>query len=205
MIKSIQNLLNLLKEHHYETYAHSIRTAFLFQKVLNHYGLYNDKKIEWLYGALLHDIGKIYIPKSTLNKPAPLNDQEWRLLESHAKLGFTMIRETLDIGEGATLVKLHHEREDGLGYYRVPGRLLPSPVQLFSIVDALDAMTTCRPYHEVTLSVEEAKRELQVNAGTQFHRELVQLVCDMPNHLLDQMRHLKEDNMVFTDYLSHEA
>ena len=126
------------------------------------------------YGFILHDIGKIGIPDKVLTKPGPLTEAERRLIESHTILGEQMVGEAALLrGEGARVVRSHHERWDGKGY---PDALsqddIPIGARIFSIVDALDAMTSDRPYRPAG-SWDDAAIEIVRRAGTQFDPELV--------------------------------
>ena len=126
------------------------------------------------YGFILHDIGKIGIPDKVLMKPGPLTEAERRLIESHTVLGEQMVGEAALLrGDGARVVRSHHERWDGGGYPDCLSRdEIPIAARIFSIADALDAMTSDRSYRPAG-SWDDAAREIVQRAGTQFDPALV--------------------------------
>ncbi|TMK77214.1 MAG: response regulator [Actinobacteria bacterium] len=131
------------------------------------------------YGFILHDVGKIGIPDHVLAKPGPLTEAERRLIESHTVLGEQMVGEAALLrGQGARVVRSHHERWDGEGY---PDHLaadeIPLGARIFTIADALDAMTSERPYRRAG-SWEDAVSEIEARAGTQFDPTLVDVFHD---------------------------
>jgi response regulator RpfG family c-di-GMP phosphodiesterase len=126
------------------------------------------------YGFILHDIGKIAIPDAVLAKREPLTSSERRLLETHTVLGEQMVGDAALLrGQGARVVRSHHERWDGQGY---PDRLareeIPLCARVFSVADALDAITSDRPYRRAK-PWEEAAAEIVAHAGTQFDPGIV--------------------------------
>jgi len=135
-------------------------------------GLLDDASLE--YGFLLHDIGKIGIPDAILDKTGPLQDGELRLMRKHPLIGAELLANVplLD-GEGLQVVRSHHERWDGSGY---PDGLvedeIPKGARIFAVADALDAMTTDRPYRP-RLSWEEAVDEILREGGHQFDPQVV--------------------------------
>ncbi len=135
-------------------------------------GLLDDASLE--YGFLLHDIGKIGIPDSILDKSGPLQDGELRLMRQHPLIGAELLADVplLD-GEGLQVVRSHHERWDGGGY---PDGLaedeIPRGARIFAVADALDAMTTDRPYRP-RLSWEDAVDEILRQSGHQFDPQVV--------------------------------
>jgi ribonuclease P protein subunit RPR2 len=135
-------------------------------------GLLDDASLE--YGFLLHDIGKIGIPDAILDKAGPLQDGELRLMRRHPLIGAELLADVplLD-GEGLQVVRSHHERWDGSGY---PDGLaheeIPKGARIFAVADALDAMTTDRPYRP-RLSWEEAVDEILRESGHQFDPQVV--------------------------------
>jgi response regulator RpfG family c-di-GMP phosphodiesterase len=131
------------------------------------------------YGFILHDIGKIGIPEIVLRKAAPLTDSERRLMETHPVLGEQMVGEAALLrGHGARVVRSHHERWDGHGYPdRLAGEEIPLSARIFSIADALDAITSHRPYRPAR-TWDEATAEIAMGAGTQFDPEVVDVFRD---------------------------
>ncbi len=121
------------------------------------------------YGFLLHDVGKIGIPETILRKPGPLDDIERRLMQRHPQLGIDIL-DGIPLLEGAGLevVRSHHERWDGRGYPDgLAGEEIPVAARIFALADALDAITTDRPYRK-RLSWETAIDEILGNSNTQF-------------------------------------
>ena len=131
-----------------------------------------------VYGFMLHDVGKIGIPDKVLLKPGPLTDPERRLMQTHTILGEQLLRGVsfLQAG-GLEVVRSHHERWDGSGY---PDALeateIPVSARIFAVADALDAMTSDRPYRRA-LSWAAAGRELVAQAGKQFDPLVVDAFC----------------------------
>ncbi|MCL5103850.1 MAG: diguanylate cyclase [Armatimonadetes bacterium] len=125
--------------------------------------------------ALLHDLGRIGTPEEILSKPGPLENDEWKMIENHAKLGSRILKHVQQMGSIIPGVKHHHERYDGKGYPNgLSGKNIPLLARIIAIADAYDAMTNSRSYRKA-LSVEEALDELRRGAGTQFDPELVEL------------------------------
>ena len=121
------------------------------------------------YGFLLHDVGKIGIPETILRKPGPLDDTERRLMQRHPLLGVEIL-DGIPLLEGAGLevVRSHHERWDGRGYPDgLAGEEIPVAARIFALADALDAITTDRPYRK-RLSWETAIDEILGNSNSQF-------------------------------------
>jgi ribonuclease P protein subunit RPR2 len=127
---------------------------------------------------LLHDVGKIGIPESILNKSGVLTDTERRVLQTHPILGEKVVA-PLGLPEVVRkVIRHHHERWDGLGYPDgLSGTDIPAAARLFSIADVIDAMTSVRPYRR-PVSLERAVEEILNNAGSQFDPTLAAMVED---------------------------
>jgi HD-GYP domain-containing protein (c-di-GMP phosphodiesterase class II) len=121
------------------------------------------------FGALLHDIGKIAIPKEILNKPGKLSPDEWVVMETHTVEGQRLLDRVGGVlHEVGQIVRSSHERWDGSGYPDgLAGHEIPLESSIVSVCDAFSAMTTDRPYRKA-LSVEVAIKELRDNSGSQF-------------------------------------
>jgi response regulator RpfG family c-di-GMP phosphodiesterase len=126
------------------------------------------------YGFLLHDVGKIGIPDGILLKPGPLTLAERRRMETHTVLGEQMLGGVAFFkGEGLRVVRSHHERWDGNGYPDgIGGGQIPLGARIFAVADALDAMTSDRPYRKA-LSWSAARHEILAQSKRQFDPEVV--------------------------------
>ena len=126
------------------------------------------------YGFVLHDVGKIGIPDRILQKPGPLTDPERRLMETHTVLGEQLLRGVSFLrGTGLEVVRSHHERWDGGGYPDGrEGTDIPVAARVFAVADALDAMTSDRPYRRA-MSWAAAGREVVKQSGKQFDPAVV--------------------------------
>jgi putative two-component system response regulator len=134
--------------------------------------LTDDPSLEW--GFLLHDVGNIGVPDRILLKTGSLDAEDWRTLRQHTTLGEQLLGHvSLLAGEGLRVIRSHHERWDGSGYPDGLARHdIPLGAQIFSVADALDAMTDRRPYRR-PLGWDGAIAGLREAAGSQFDPDLV--------------------------------
>jgi HD-GYP domain-containing protein (c-di-GMP phosphodiesterase class II) len=132
------------------------------------------------FGALLHDIGKIAIPKEILNKPGKLSPDEWDVMETHTIEGQRMLDQVGGVlGEVGQIVRSSHERWDGKGYPDgLVGDAIPLEASIVSVCDAFNAMTTDRPYRRA-LSLDTAVEELHANSGSQFCPRVVAALVEL--------------------------
>jgi putative nucleotidyltransferase with HDIG domain len=160
---------------HAATHTHAINTAVYGVVLARFVRIGGPQEIrDVARGGLLHDIGKNRVPKSILDKPAPLDAVEWQVMRGHARAGYDMIVRALGHSPSyAHIVAEHHERCDGSGY---PASRLGSQIALDSqavaIVDAFDALTSCRPY-KTAMTAFEALRVMRVAMRGQFNDELL--------------------------------
>jgi len=132
-----------------------------------------DNRIEKIrIAAILHDIGKIGISDSILNKTGVLTDDEYEAIKQHPLIGAQIVDNVDFLRDVTEIIKYHHERYDGKGYPEgIDGENIPMEAAILSIADVYDAMTSDRPYRKA-LPVEKALTEIEKNAGTQFHPEI---------------------------------
>lgn len=174
------------KDHY--TYGHSKKVSQYAVAMSEVLGLTPQKIATIRAAGLLHDIGKIAVPDSILNKAGPLTDEEWEPIKAHPELGMEILKHVIDLVNCLPAILHHHEHYDGSGY---PGALkgeeIPIEARILAIADAYDAITSIRPYHN-QLTPQEAMDELKRCAGTQFDPELVKSFCKaientLPRHI----------------------
>jgi diguanylate cyclase (GGDEF)-like protein len=139
-------------------------------------GLETERLRQLRVAGLLHDVGKIGIADSILQKPGPLSEAEWTIMRTHAGVGHSIVSAT-ELEEEARWVLHHHERFDGSGYPNgATADEIPLESRIIFVADDFEAMTADRPYRQGR-SPEEALDELARNAGTQFDPLCVAALC----------------------------
>lgn len=156
------------------TGSHSRSVVELVHAVLDEMDIGQDERQEMEFAALLHDVGKISIPKSILHKPAKLTDEEFELIKTHTIEGQSMLDRVGGLlGRVGEIVRSCHERWDGRGYPDgLSGEAIPLAARIVFACDAYNAMTTNRPYR-AAISKEAAIAELSAHSGTQFDPTVV--------------------------------
>ena len=167
-------ITGILEAHDPYTQGHSESVAFLGAQIARTLD-FSEKEIQKTYWAgLVHDIGKILIPKEILNKPSALSSEEYTLIQEHPALGHAMLIKTERLEEIASFVLCHHERWDGKGYPQgLEKETIPPIARILSIADAWDAMTSERSYRKA-LPREKALEEISRGRGTQFDPQVAE-------------------------------
>jgi putative nucleotidyltransferase with HDIG domain len=156
------------------TRSHMKRTQELAGSVAVRLGLGSDETWAVRYAAVLHDIGKVGIPRSILDKTGRLSEAEWKLVRRHPEIGAKLLSEVAWCERVCAAVAAHHEHFDGQGYPAgLAGPDIPIEARLISVADAYDAMTNDRPYRRA-LSHERAIEQLDLEAGSQFDPVVVE-------------------------------
>ena len=125
------------------------------------------------FGFLLHDVGKVAVPDAILFKPGSLSDDEFAMIATHPVIGSEILRDVEFLGDGKLVVRHHHERWDGRGYPdKLSGDAIPLAARVFAVADALDALTTDRPYRPAS-TFEHARTVVYAGSGSQFDPAMV--------------------------------
>ncbi len=171
--KIVQSLLAALTERDYITEGHGRRLEELCREVGKKVNLSSHQLADLALLAQIHDLGKVGIPDQILFKPGPLTEEEWEIMRGHSEKGYRIAAASPDLSGVADLILKHHECWDGSGYpLKLSKTEIPVECRILAIVDAFDAMTNKRPYNK-TKTMEEAVKELEDHAGSQFDPELV--------------------------------
>lgn len=162
------------------TGAHSKDVVELALAVGERMGLSAAQRRNLEFGALLHDIGKIAVPKEIINKPGKLTAEEWAIIEQHTIEGQRMLNAVGGVlGDAGLVVRSSHERWDGQGYPDgLRGVEIAVEARICTVCDAFAAMTTDRAYRKA-LPLEAAVAELHANAGAQFDPGVVDCLVDV--------------------------
>ncbi|MBA2568382.1 MAG: HD-GYP domain-containing protein [Actinobacteria bacterium] len=154
--------------------GHALRVAVLAHSLASRAELDRDRIARLRTGAVLHDIGKLAVPREVLLKKGPLDEIEFMQIRRHPMAGARMLRALGAALEAVPCVLFHHERWDGTGYPSGRGRDdIPLEARILAVADSFDAMTSDRPYRPAC-DAETALEELKRCAGTQFDPDLVE-------------------------------
>lgn len=170
------NLLATTKIQEYYVYSHSLNVAIYACQLALENGLPLKDIEEIGLGAMLHDLGKLYIPRDILHKPGKLTDEEFEQVKLHCELGFETIRKIHEISlPVAHCAYQHHERIDGSGYPRgLKGDEIHRYAKIISVIDVFDAVTSPRVYRSAVLP-HKGLELLYSGSGTQFESRQVEL------------------------------
>jgi HD-GYP domain-containing protein (c-di-GMP phosphodiesterase class II) len=178
-LSSIKSLVKTLEFKDEYTYGHAERVARICMNIGKRMNI-EENGLKVLYNAaLLHDIGKIGIMESILNKKTDLDPNEWSKIKQHPVAGEEILRPILSLREECKIVRHHHEREDGRGYPDgLYGSRLSLSEKIIIVADAFDAMNSKRAYRSA-LNLGDIKHELQRNKGSQFDEEVVDVFMEV--------------------------
>ena len=167
------------------TVGHAQRVAELTLVLARAMAVPEEELIHIRRGALLHDIGKMGIPDSILQKPGPLTDEEWDVMRRHPLYALEMLSPIAYLRPALDIPCYHHERWDGTGYPQgLKGEEIPLAARIFAVVDVWDALCSSRPYSN-GWSSEAVRKHLQTLAGSHLDPEVVKEFLDLEAALGD--------------------
>lgn len=162
-----------------ETEEHGQRLCVFTHMIGEHLGLDQKARDDLQLLSMLHDIGKIGISDSILNKPGKLTSEEWKQMKRHPEIGHRIAMSTPELEHIAEYILCHHERWDGTGYpLGLEGEQIPLIARILAVADSYDAMTEERPYRSA-LSQKVALAEIRRCAGTQFDPDIAKLFVEL--------------------------
>jgi putative two-component system response regulator len=176
--KTVKVLAETIEAKDPYTRGHCHRVHILSKTMAQHLDYDSEAITAVEYGSLLHDIGKIGVPETILNKPAKLSWDEFQILKEHPLVGEQILRPLEFFSDCLPIVRNHHERYDGEGYPDgLSGGEIPATARIVAITDAYDAMTSTRSYR-TAMRTEEAIERIEAGIGSQFDPELARLFID---------------------------
>jgi diguanylate cyclase (GGDEF)-like protein len=175
LVTSIKTLISVINAKDRYTYSHVERVVIYCRHMADKLGLSEEDKKKLIFGAYMHDIGKINISKEILIKKMPPTDEEWRILKQHPSNGAEIIEPVESLRVIVPLILHHHERYDGKGYpLGLSGEDIPYLARVLTIADSFDAMTSKRSYTNLRKTYAEAIEELRACAGSQFDPDITE-------------------------------
>ncbi len=167
-------MVKALEKFHGYTKGHSENVARCSMNLAKRLGLSEREQKRIYQAGLLHDIGKVFVPRSILDKNGSLTDEEYGEVKKHPIIGAELIEEGANLKEIASIVRYHHERWDGMGYPDgLKSEEIPLESRIMAVCDAFDAMTSDRAYRKA-MNKKSALEEIEKNAGKQFDPAIVQ-------------------------------
>jgi response regulator RpfG family c-di-GMP phosphodiesterase len=170
------------------TAGHSRRVCMYSIRMLTAIGGTAQQLKNLAMGAWLHDIGKLAISDAILLKPGPLTEEERRIMQRHAQIGYDQVKRIPFLADVAEMILTHHERWDGSGYPQsLRGTDIPLAARIFAVADTVDAMTSDRPYRSA-LPFQDARDVIERNAGILFDSQVAGVFLSTPNESWEVIR-----------------
>jgi HD-GYP domain-containing protein (c-di-GMP phosphodiesterase class II) len=173
-LSTVKVLANSIEANDKYTHGHCDRVRNYSISIAKKLNLSETKITALEFASILHDIGKIGIPSSIINKEDRLTDEEFKLIQEHPQIGYDILKDVAFLEESRNILHQHHERIDGRGYpLGLKGDDINLLARILMVADAYDAMTSARPYRKKPLTTKEAITQLQQGKGSQFDEEIV--------------------------------
>ena len=179
IVQSMKTFSNFIDAKDEYTRGHSLRVAYYTRKIAQKLDFDEDALDNIYYIALLHDVGKIYIPDEILMKPGKLTDDEMNIIKTHTTKGATILKDFSSIPFIMDGAEYHHERFDGTGYPSgLKGEEIPLVARIIGVADAYDAMNSNRCYRPA-FPRERIIEELKKYSGLQFDPDIVKIMLEL--------------------------
>jgi PAS domain S-box-containing protein len=177
---TLRGWVDALDMRDHETESHTRRVTELSLQLALRMGIKDSEVVNFERGALLHDIGKVGISDTILNKPGPLTDEEWVIMRQHPLNAFQLLSKSKYLIPALDIPYCHHEKWDGSGYPRgLKGEAIPLAARIFAVVDVWDALTSDRPYRKAW-SQKKALDHIQEQSGKHFDPKVVSAFMALP-------------------------
>lgn len=177
--RTIEIIMNSLYEKNSREMEHSKRVSYWCEKIAQRMNLDSHIVSKLRIAGLMHDIGKIGIPDSILDKPDRLTEEEFNLIRKHSEVGYRILSAANEFSEIADYILAHHERWDGMGYPKgLKGSEIPIYARIISVADSFDAMTSDRAYRKA-MSFQQAKQEIIRFSSVQFDPSVVKVFLEI--------------------------
>jgi len=177
-----------------DTSAHNYRVTIYAICLAQALKLKENQIRSLIKGAFLHDVGKIGISDNILLKPSKLNAKEFKEMQRHVIYGVDIIKHSEWLNDATDVVKFHHEKFDGSGYFNsLTGKKIPLNARIFAIVDVFDALTSQRPYKKA-YSYAESINILRKGSGSHFDPELLHVFDQIAEDHYLQLKSIKTED-----------
>ena len=182
----IESMVAALDAKDIYTAGHSTRVGDMSHELGVHLGI-KDEELEILHIAgHLHDIGKIGVPDSVLNKIGKLDLHEWELMKKHPEIGYNILSKVKSLEDISKIVLHHHERWDGKGYPKgLCKEEIPLGSRIIAVCDSIDAMRSNRPYRKL-ISDQECYNEIIKNKGIMYDPKIVDCIIENWNEIVPE-------------------
>lgn len=185
-IEVAETLIGVIEARDSNLNGHSRNVQMLSMCLYKHLPAFMNEGISpvsFEYAALLHDVGKLGVMESILNKPGKLDDEEWDVMKQHPKIAMDLLRTLPSFDEIKEWILYHHERMDGKGYYGLPGEDIPMAARIIAVCDTYSAITIRRSYKDKRTH-EEAMDIIKDVSGSHLDPDIVAVFMTIPKEEL---------------------
>ena len=198
-LQIVQTLAGTIDAKDNYTRGHSGRVADYSREIARRAGYSGQAQEEVYMMGLLHDVGKIGVPDSVINKPSRLTEEEYDVIKTHPVVGFEILKNITEMPKLAVGARWHHERFDGTGYPDgLSGKNIPEEARIIAVADAYDAMSSRRSYHSI-FAQKYIVSELEKGKGTQFDPDFAEIMLQIIREDKDYIMREHGDDEVSED------